>query len=630
MVELLLKNGADVSIKDTSGRQPLHRAAQNGFFSIAQLLVSKKAEVNAADNNGWAPLHCAVSMDQLEITEYLLKNGANINALTSATPNESGRSPLHIAMMGGNVPLFELLLKYKPDVNLRDSNGLSPVTYMFYCSGQIQSVKADLLELLLSHGADVNSKTRNGDTPLFLSIKGAETECVKILLAHKADLEMRNAAGDTPLLKASEVYAHKGIAEMLVQAGADVNAVWPSNSQTPLFYAIGCFQNWSGNIPSDATSLIEMLVAHKANVNFMNAKGATPLTLAKNLDTQNAPGLNPGGPRPLPPWMPGRSSQQEAPGMTRTELASRIVTILKNAGANEAFERLNRIEITRGSETLNSAIFSRQGTNDWNRYSLLEVIARTYTTSDTPGVYGQAGRPMMPSTIPLGSLPGRGGAGVNASWPDFKNVRITRWDLKTGKPYEIPVDVELILNSGDSSKDVWLEWGDAVEIPEADHKRNENWPGLSLEQSIALFKCLQRDVTIIVKGEATRRTLVPFYSSSLKPKAPSTSSFSDRLNTILKQANAENAPVTKIEEPKPEPQVLLPKAPFPELASFRLKEVIDLSKLLRTSSDTTRVKVKRPDPLTRNREFVLNLEKIDDPSKDLWLRNGDVIEIPEK
>jgi hypothetical protein len=51
---------------------------------------------------------------------------------------------------------------------------------------------------------------------------------------------------------------------------------------------------------------------------------------------------------------------------------------------------------------------------------------------------------------------------------------------------------------------------------------------------------------------------------------------------------------------------------------------------LRASSDVRSVTVKRTDPITKEKlELLFNLDKVD-PQTDLWLRDGDVIEIPEK
>ena len=61
-----------------------------------------------------------------------------------------------------------------------------------------------------------------------------------------------------------------------------------------------------------------------------------------------------------------------------------------------------------------------------------------------------------------------------------------------------------------------------------------------------------------------------------------------------------------------------------------LSAVVNGANVLRSSSDVTRVKVKRRDPQTgQPLELMFNLEK-SNPATDLWLRDGDMIEVPDK
>jgi hypothetical protein len=70
------------------------------------------------------------------------------------------------------------------------------------------------------------------------------------------------------------------------------------------------------------------------------------------------------------------------------------------------------------------------------------------------------------------------------------------------------------------------------------------------------------------------------------------------------------------------------------MGNFRLNRFLRSSGLLLTSSDVTRVKVKRAATATKQvRERIFNLDQINntnDDTNDLWLRDGDVIEVPEK
>src|SRR5204863_6713347 len=98
---------------------------------------------------------------------------------------------------------------------------------------------------------------------------------------------------------------------------------------------------------------------------------------------------------------------------------------------------------------------------------------------------------------------------IQLSFPDFTRVRVNRIEAKENKTKDINVDVDTILRSGECSHDVWLEWGDVVDIPEQDHLNTEAWRGLPAEISEALRKCLERKSTIVAKGDSTAIRLVP-------------------------------------------------------------------------------------------------------------------------
>jgi hypothetical protein len=63
--------------------------------------------------------------------------------------------------------------------------------------------------------------------------------------------------------------------------------------------------------------------------------------------------------------------------------------------------------------------------------------------------------------------------------------------------------------------------------------------------------------------------------------------------------------------------------------SFMLRSVLDNSKLVRVSSDLSRVKVTRIDPQTKKRqEWTIDCTNPD--QANFWLRDGDVVDVPEK
>ena len=169
------------------------------------------------------------------------------------------------------------------------------------------------------------------------------------------------------------------------------------------------------------------------------------------------------------------------------------------------------------------------------------------------------------------------------------------------------VDLTPVVESGDCAKDVRLRWGDVVEVPEADHPLNEKWKGFTKEQLVNLKKCLTRKVEIVVKGQTNTVTLAPEITGLPGDgergafMGPGPSGGGQYEPTIYSQT------------------------------PFWLRPVLLQSKLVLISSDLSKVKVTRRDPATgQTREWVVDCSKSGDSSPNLWLQDGDRIEVPEK
>jgi len=59
MAELLIKEGADIATRDTSGVTPLHVVARTDHVAIAESLITGGVDINAKDSSGWTPLDYA-------------------------------------------------------------------------------------------------------------------------------------------------------------------------------------------------------------------------------------------------------------------------------------------------------------------------------------------------------------------------------------------------------------------------------------------------------------------------------------------------------------------------------------------------------------------------------------------
>ena len=614
MAELLLSKGADPNAainpsanSGSGGFTPLHLAAQNGYRNVCEALLAGKADLNARDINGTTPLHLAADRSYSSVAELLLTRGANADARTS-----NGNTPLHSAASSGAKRVAELLLTNKADLNAQNAQGGTPL------HSAVSAQRADVARLLLANKANpnlaFNEKSGNmaGWTPLAVAVyQDDNVPMVRLLLENGANPNVVTSRSGWTLLMQAVQKGSLELAEALIAAGAEVNARIDSDSRgTALYFATSInstnaaalvellLKNKADVNVTDAygstpliqavskrnPEVVKLLVEHGADVNAMTQQGDSPLSLIKPQRQQGSVGIP--APQPLPaPGIPGARNIRTPGGIggagqptqPPVDPNGEIIALLEQRGARDDLRRLSALSTSRNQEDRRGWFF--KGTNDWNHFTLLELIAlvnprRDINSSQTPYL----------------------------AFPDLTRIAISRIDPKTAKTEDIRLDLATTLANGDCAKDVPLQWGDVVDIPEQDHFVNATWDRFSDIYYNALQKCLERTVRVTVKGQSTNVVLTPFRESKGSARMPGGSN------------------------------------PYePRMASFRLNSFLRTSGLLLSSSDVTRVKVKRTDPATKQvRERVFDLNQIQyqtqrgDDMNDLWLRDGDVIEVPEK
>ncbi len=591
LVELLISKGADINAEDARGRTPLSYAAEARNEAMAKGLLAAHADPNAGRLN--LPLNLAAHNGDVPLLELLLPKGANPNTNTLVDQAVTGQggsfTPLFLAVNRGHSEAVKALIHFKADPNAMAAHGDS---LLFYALPSKETLKA-----LLEGGADPNARNEHDVSPLDQAIGANNPAAVQELLVHGADANSTNRRGWTPL-HAATASGNKEIAELLLKQGANVNARSQDWIKTPLYAAIAYGhqalvelllankadpntrgdvgdQNAGGTplhlaVSKGQKEIIELLLARKADPNAPNNQGETPLDLASRPQPGSLPSF---GTRLSSP--PGSASSPSSPA-TPSSPAS-IADLLLQHGAVQDLPRPDRIEVRRPSANFSAVVFEK-GAKDWNQFTLLELIAVHYELL-TASPSGRTEQQHYPPTF----------AGLH--FPDFAQVRLRRPapDLKSWQ--ERTIDLSAAFQSGDCSGDVPLEWGDVVEIPEADHPLNVNWQGLSKETTNALTKCLTRQVEVVVKGQATEL--------SLAPRIPA-----------VDHAFMQVMKVT--------------------YATFMVKPALDAAKLLLASSDLSRLKLKRNEPATgKAREWIVDCSQQGNPP-DLWLRGGDVIDVPDK
>jgi ankyrin repeat protein len=126
ILRLLVKNGADIGMKNADGETVLMRTASNLYLDAVEFLVQNKADINAQADDGHTALVYAVERTRYEdedgqkvvepetynIVKYLLEQGADPNVKLTETESKNN-TPLRIARSSRKVKeVVELLEKY--------------------------------------------------------------------------------------------------------------------------------------------------------------------------------------------------------------------------------------------------------------------------------------------------------------------------------------------------------------------------------------------------------------------------------------------------------------------------------------------------------------------------------------
>lgn len=130
IVDLLIKNGADVNSLDNPGAPVIYMAALIGNSSAVKRLVESGARVNASSEySGMNAIQIASFGARSETVETLIRCGADIN---SKGPCE--KTSLHFAIEnlqeGSDTRIVEILIEGGARVSIKDEDGMSPVDLM--------------------------------------------------------------------------------------------------------------------------------------------------------------------------------------------------------------------------------------------------------------------------------------------------------------------------------------------------------------------------------------------------------------------------------------------------------------------------------------------------------------------
>ncbi|RMJ22880.1 proteasome regulatory particle subunit [Aspergillus sp. HF37] len=119
IIDLLLRKGADVNVKSSSGQNALHFATSKANLSTIRILIANKCSARVKDKRGQLALHRAASIGSTPIIKVLLEDG---KSPVSATDMD-GLTALHHAISEGHGDAAIQLLKAGAEADKRDSDG---------------------------------------------------------------------------------------------------------------------------------------------------------------------------------------------------------------------------------------------------------------------------------------------------------------------------------------------------------------------------------------------------------------------------------------------------------------------------------------------------------------------------
>jgi len=304
LLSFLIKHEGDVNSVQKDGDTSLITSAVHNYEKSAKVLIDAGAKIDIQNKRGRTALYTSTVLKSYEIAEILLENGANINLQTkdgdtsllnavrkndykmvslllkyNLDPNISNKqkdTALHMAVMNRNEMMVKALLEKKADPDLKDDLGLKPLDYakrlklkqMLVLLEAVTNVKDDVPSHnvvikeekksennILSVKAEDKNVAKYEQSKLHQAVSVKNLDAVKHLLENHTEIDIVDKLGRTPLHYAA-IRGYIEIAELLLDRGANINAVDSSKQWTPLFYA-----TFMGH-----QKMIELLMAKGADV----------------------------------------------------------------------------------------------------------------------------------------------------------------------------------------------------------------------------------------------------------------------------------------------------------------------------------------------------------------------------
>ena len=229
---------------------PLTACVSNGRQSCVNLLLAAATDINFPDSLGLTPLMHAVVCDQPAIQTILLYNRADVNSL-----DHFYETMLVKAVVRGKFSAAVQLLQQGAEPNVVVWGNKTAL----HRAVEMQHIA--LTEALVVHGAEVSAEH------LIEAAHHGNHHLLQVLLTHHQEVKMDERYNGEVALCVSVWHAHHHCSKILVELGADVNALTNYGESTLL-----------GATAHGDYELVKLLLKHGVYINLVNAQGQNAQT----------------------------------------------------------------------------------------------------------------------------------------------------------------------------------------------------------------------------------------------------------------------------------------------------------------------------------------------------------------
>lgn len=212
-------------------------AVQILMYLLDKLRPEQRSALTAPDSFGRLPLHYAAQFGSVVVCQIIMKHMQdwgqfNVENGIDAPEwqDKEGYAPLHLSVIGGHPLTTKALLQGENWQGVNES--MAEMRRAVSKSSAVLAIAtrsnfSHIVKMLVEAGVDINWQDKTGETALHIAARFGFDECARVLLQgtdeQKASLELVEQSFSWTPLHIAAVDGHLGVAQLLVDAGAEVD-----------------------------------------------------------------------------------------------------------------------------------------------------------------------------------------------------------------------------------------------------------------------------------------------------------------------------------------------------------------------------------------------------------------------